>query len=65
MAKIIIPTPLRKFTDNQSVFETTGNTVEEAVREVGADTTLTATTVGPGGDFDLFFVINYLAVFFL
>ncbi|CAE7892537.1 unnamed protein product, partial [Symbiodinium microadriaticum] len=26
--------------------------------EVGADTTLTATTIGPGGDFDLFFVIN-------
>lgn len=34
MAKIIIPTPLRKFTDNQSTFETTGVTVKEAIREL-------------------------------
>ena len=34
MAKIIIPTPLRKFTDNTSVFETTGNTVQEAIEQL-------------------------------
>lgn len=34
MAKIIIPTPLRKFTGNQSVFETTGSTVREAIDEL-------------------------------
>lgn len=34
MAKIIIPTPLRKFTDNTGVFETTGTTVQEAIREL-------------------------------
>ena len=34
MAKIIIPTPLRKFTDNQSTFETSGTTVREAIREL-------------------------------
>ncbi len=34
MAKIIIPTPLRKFTDNQSTFETSGNTVKEAIQEL-------------------------------
>ena len=34
MAKIIIPTPLRKFTDNQSTFETSGNTIKEAVAEL-------------------------------
>ncbi|MEL6867591.1 MAG: MoaD/ThiS family protein [Bacteroidota bacterium] len=31
MAKIIIPTPLRKFTNNQSTFDTSGNTVKEAI----------------------------------
>lgn len=31
MAKIIIPTPLRKFTDNQSSFSTSAATVQEAV----------------------------------
>jgi len=31
MAKLIIPTPLRKFTDNQSSIETNGSTVLEAV----------------------------------
>ncbi len=34
MAKIIIPTPLRKFTDNTGVFETSGNTVGEAIQEL-------------------------------
>lgn len=34
MAKIIIPTPLRKFTDNQSSFETSGSTIKEAVAEL-------------------------------
>jgi len=41
MAKIIIPTPLRKFTNNESTFETTGATVNEAVAElVGTHTNL-------------------------
>jgi len=34
MAKIIIPTPLRKFTDNTSIFETGGATVKEAIQEL-------------------------------
>jgi sulfur-carrier protein len=34
MAKIIIPTPLRKFTENTGVFETSGKTVKEAIREL-------------------------------
>ncbi len=34
MAKIIIPTPLRKFTNNESTFETSGNTVKEAIQEL-------------------------------
>lgn len=34
MAKIIIPTPLRKFTNNQSTFETTGSTIKEAIQEL-------------------------------
>ena len=34
MAKIIIPTPLRKFTDNQGVFEATAATVNEAVLQL-------------------------------
>ena len=34
MAKIIIPTPLRKFTGNQSTFETKGNTIKEAISEL-------------------------------
>ncbi len=34
MAKIIIPTPLRKFTDNSSTFETTGATVKEAIKDL-------------------------------
>ena len=34
MAKIIIPTPLRKFTDNQSSLEVSGSTVKEAILEL-------------------------------
>ncbi len=41
MAKIIIPTPLRKFTDNNSSFEAKGETVQEAVLDlVGTHTGL-------------------------
>lgn len=31
MAKIIIPTPLRKFTNGQSIFETEASNVKEAI----------------------------------
>ena len=31
MAQIIIPTPLRKFTDNQAKLEAPGNNVQEAI----------------------------------
>lgn len=34
MAKLIIPTPLRKFTNNQSSIETNGSTVLEAVTQL-------------------------------
>ncbi len=34
MAKIIIPTPLRKFTNNESTFETSGATVKEAIQNL-------------------------------
>lgn len=34
MAKIIIPSPLRKFTDNLSTVETNANTVKEAIQEL-------------------------------
>ncbi len=34
MAKIIIPTPLRKFTGNQSTFETSGSTIKEAILDL-------------------------------
>lgn len=34
MAKVIIPTPLRKLTANQSTFETSGVTVQEAIEEL-------------------------------
>jgi molybdopterin converting factor small subunit len=34
MAKIIIPTPLRKFTENQSTYETKGATIKEAILEL-------------------------------
>ncbi|MCS5663523.1 MAG: MoaD/ThiS family protein [Flavobacteriales bacterium] len=32
MAKVIIPTPLRKFTDNQASFETNSENVYEAIK---------------------------------
>lgn len=34
MAKVIIPTPLRKFTDNQSTLETSGGTVLESIQDL-------------------------------
>ncbi|MGB3180871.1 MAG: MoaD/ThiS family protein [Cyclobacteriaceae bacterium] len=34
MAKLIIPTPLRKFTDNQSTLETSGSTVNDAMDQL-------------------------------
>lgn len=34
MARIIIPTPLRKFTANQAAVETSGSTVSEAIRDL-------------------------------
>lgn len=34
MAKLIIPTPLRKFTKNQSSIETKGETVIDAMQEL-------------------------------
>ena len=34
MAKVIIPTPLRKFTENQSSIEASGNTVFEAISDI-------------------------------
>lgn len=34
MAKIIIPTPLRKFTENQSSFNGTGNTVKTNIENL-------------------------------
>jgi molybdopterin converting factor small subunit len=34
MATILIPTPLRKFTDNQSSFQTSSATVQEAILEL-------------------------------
>lgn len=34
MAKIIIPTPLRKFTGNASTFESNGLTVKEAIKDL-------------------------------
>jgi molybdopterin converting factor small subunit len=34
MAKIIIPTPLRKFTNNEPNFQSAKNTVKEAVAEL-------------------------------
>ncbi len=35
MAKIIIPTPLRKFTNNEGTIELSGKTVLEAVKSLG------------------------------
>lgn len=34
MAQIIIPTPLRKLTDQQANFETSGTTVQKAIEEL-------------------------------
>ena len=34
MAKLIIPTPLRKFTDNQPSIESAGATVGEAIKDL-------------------------------
>jgi len=34
MARIIIPTPLRKFTDSQSTFDANGSTIKDAVSEL-------------------------------
>ncbi len=34
MAKIIIPTPLRKFTDNQKNVEVNGQTIIEAIQDL-------------------------------
>ncbi len=34
MAKIIIPSPLRKFTDNLTTVATSGNTVQEAILDL-------------------------------
>lgn len=34
MAKIIIPTPLRKFTAGKATIETTGTTVQDAVNDL-------------------------------
>lgn len=36
MAKIIIPTPLRKFTNNEASIEANGNTVLESVEDLAA-----------------------------
>lgn len=35
MATIIIPTPLRKFTDNKAKIDTSGATVKEAIAQLG------------------------------
>lgn len=35
MATIIIPTPLRKFTDNKAKIETSGNSVGESITQLG------------------------------
>ena len=34
MAKLIIPTPLRKFTESQAAFLSKGNTVREVIHEL-------------------------------
>lgn len=34
MAKLIIPTPLRKFTNDQAQFESTGSTVQELIDQL-------------------------------
>ena len=37
MAKVIIPTPLRKFTENHSSIEANGNTVLEAISDIAGN----------------------------
>ena len=34
MARVIIPTPLRKFTENQSTLETSGGTILESIQDL-------------------------------
>ncbi len=34
MATLIIPTPLRKYTDDQATFETNANTIAEAIKQL-------------------------------
>lgn len=34
MAKLIIPTPLRKFTENQGAFQSAGQTVREVINDL-------------------------------
>ncbi len=34
MAKILIPTPLRKYANNESTFQTKGKTVKEAIQDL-------------------------------
>ncbi len=34
MAKVIIPTPLRKFTENEGSIQTSGGTVQEAIKQL-------------------------------
>lgn len=36
MAQLIIPTPLRKFTNDQATFDSHGNTVEEIINDLVA-----------------------------
>ena len=51
MAQIVIPTPLRKFTDNQSSFEANGATVKEAITElIGAYPGLQSHLLDDGGN---------------
>lgn len=34
MARLIIPTPLRKFTDNEGTFESPGSTVKDVIQDL-------------------------------
>ena len=34
MAKVIIPTPLRKFTENEGSIKTNGSTIQEAIKQL-------------------------------
>ena len=35
MATVVIPTPLRKFTDNKAKIDTSGSSVKEAIKQLG------------------------------